>query len=149
MRKAYDQNMIERMARLTVNFNHPDWDDEQVNKEAKKEEHIQNAVFNLTVMDLRDKLLEEYGDRRTLQFCADDAKYIMMNIPKELIVNVNEYIDGMPLSDIKIHGVSINDVINGLMPRRVHVVQVFKCMAKWKEYEYFDERFCWNYFALA
>lgn len=147
-RKAYDKNKVKLISMMDIDFEHPEWTQEQKDAELARPERIANTVRNLTILDLASRLYEEHGGTYTARECAAEAKYLMDNMPQELIVNVNEWLDGKPLSDIKVHGTSINDAFKMVANRPIHFIHILHCMCKWREAEYFDEEnFCWCYFA--
>jgi hypothetical protein len=147
-RKAYDEKIIKNISCMDIDFEHPDWTQEQKNIELNNPSRRAKTVRNLTILDLSNRLFEEHGGTYTARECAAEAKYLMENMPQELIVNVNEWLDNKPLSDIKVHGTSINDVFKMFVNRPMHFIRILHCMCKWKETDYFDEEnFCWCYFA--
>ena len=74
---------------------------------------------------------------------------LMKYIPHEVIQNVNDSLDDQPLTDIKIHAKSFNDVMDMFKNTRpLTFIQVLHCFADWKKCNYFDEDFCFDYFSL-
>jgi hypothetical protein len=149
-RKVYDEKLVMEIAILNVEREHPDWAKEHVLDVANTKEEIHKAKLGLTVLDFRDRLIQEYDGHRNVLQCHEEAAYLLHHMPAELIVNVNEYLDEQPLTDIKINGVSINDVFKMFENSRpLHFVQILRCMAYWRDGDYIDPDFCWNFFARA
>ena len=113
-----------------------------------KTEDIRNkAIRSITILDLSNKLFEGANGDFSLGNCENDAVYFLDNLPEELIQNVNEWLDDKPLTDIKVHGVSINDIYKFYKNRRYLTFgRVLRCMTDWKESEYIDPKFCFRYF---
>lgn len=151
-RKTYDENQVKKYARVLVREKYDNFllKDEEVEEEASQQEYIDRAIKILTEADFRQKLFHEYyKERVSYGDCILEASYLVHNMPQELWPNLNEWLDDKPLSDIKVHGLSINDVMKMFatsLPR--DFVQILKCMTAWKKYDYVDKNFCWNYFAL-
>lgn len=147
-RKAYNEKIIKNISRMEIDFERPDWTQEQKDIELNNPYRRAKTVRNLTTLDLGNRLFEKHGGTYTARECAAEAKYLMENMLQELIVNVNEWLDNKPLSDIKVHGTSINDVFKMFVNRPMHFIRILHYMCKWKEIDYFDEdNFCWSYFA--
>lgn len=147
-RKTYDKKIFKTISMMDIDFEHPDWTPEQKAAELENPDRIAKTTHNLTIVDLRDRLFEEHGGTYSMKECASEARYLMDGVPSELIVNINEWLDGTPLSDVKIHGVYINDVFEMFVKNRpIHFIQIVRCMVKWKESDYFNDDFCWHYFA--
>ena len=93
-------------------------------------------------MDLSDRLFEEYNGHRTAIQCHDQALELMAEIPQELQQNVSEWLDDKPLSDIKVNGVSINDVFAMFKDasRPLHFIQILESFAVWKKCNYYDDK---------
>lgn len=151
-RKTYDEKQIKKYARILVKEKYDNFllKDEDVEEEASQQEYVDRAIEILTEADFRQKLFYEYYKERVdYSDCILEAGYLVNNMPRELWTNLNEWLDDKPLSDIKVHGVSINDVMKMFetsLPR--DFVQILKCMTIWKKHNYVDKNFCWNYFAL-
>ena len=149
-RKAYDDVLVTNISRMDIDIEHPNWSLKQKNAELNSIKRKEMTVRKLTIIDLKERLFKEYDGTHTMLECANEAKYLMDNMPPELIVNVNEYLDQQPLTDIKIHGVSINDVFAMFSKSRpMHFIRILHCMTEWRLLDYFNEDFCWNYFARA
>jgi hypothetical protein len=148
-RRLREEGAIDRICMLVVwnkNLNLPE---DEFNAMCKTEEVRKQAIFNLNVVDLESRLMEEYGGTRDVFFCKEEALYLMENIPEELIVNVEEWLDEKSLSDIKIHGVSVNDVFEMCKGRFIHFLSILKCFIEWKKTGYEDPDFCFWYFGRA
>lgn len=148
-RDAIDQDKVKKYAMLIAAKEHPDWDHEELILAADNKTYIDQAVYVLTLSDFRQRIYADHQEKVPYEECAIEAKYLLDNMPQELIQNLNEWLDNQPLSEIKIHGTSINDVMQmfkSSLPR--DFLQVLKCMTIWKKHNYVDENFCWNYFAL-
>lgn len=75
----------------------------------KSKEEVPNFMFNLFKTNVLYRMLQEgYGRWYAVPFVDKIFKYL----PEELYVNLEEYIDEKPISDIKLHGVSLKDIIN-------------------------------------
>lgn len=151
-RRLREDGMIDRISILVAeNYNQKNnlnLTYEEFDELSKTDEIRKQAIFNLNVVDLESRLIEDYGGTRTSIQCAEEALYIMDNIPEELIPNVEEWLDNKPLSDINVHGMSINYLIN-TYPLCFHIYAALNCFIKWKETGYKNKNFCKNYFSRA
>jgi hypothetical protein len=149
-RKAYNKEIIHLTAICNLSKEHPTWSNEKIEKEAEKQDVIKRVVLALTELDLAHKLDEYYKGYWNWSECHETANYIMNNMEPQLIQNINEWIDEQPLSDIKIHGWSIKDIMcSPNKKRKVSFVEAMKCLIQWKENNYENKDFCILYFALA
>jgi hypothetical protein len=151
-RKTYDEKQIKKYARILVKEKYDNFllKDEDVEEEASQQEYVGRAIEILTEADFRQKLFYEYYKERVdYSDCILEAGYLVNNMPRELWPNLNEWLDDKPLSDIKVHGVSINDVSNMFRKLKPSFVQILTCMTHWKESNYIDNNFCLNYFAIS
>lgn len=149
MRDATNPEKIKKYTKLIVEREHPDWTHDNIVKVSEEKQYIDKAIYVLTLSDFRQRVYAEYQERVDYEECSAEAKYLLDNMPQELIPNLNEWLDNQPISDIKLHGVSINDVMKmfeSSLPR--DFLQILKCMTIWKKHNYVDKNFCWNYFAL-
>ena len=148
-RDATNAEKIKKYAMLIAEKDNPNWNRDDIIRASEEKQYIDKAIDVLTLSDFRQRIYVEYQERVDYEECAAEAKYLLDNMPQELIPNLNEWLDDQPLSDIKVHGVSINDVMKMFetsLPRGF--LQILKCMTTWKKYNYVDKNFCWNYFAL-
>jgi hypothetical protein len=62
--------------------------------------------------------------------------------------NIQEWIDGTEISDIKIYDVSIHDIMVQFGERRpIHFLEAAKCMIAWKNTGYKEKDYCEMYFS--
>lgn len=147
-RRLREEGAIDRICMLVVwnkNLNLPE---NEFNALCKTNEIRKQAIFNLNVVDLEDRLMEEYDGTRDVFECKKEAVYLMENSPEELIQNIEEWLDEKPISDIKVHGVSINDLMKNYS-RCAHFLTALNCFIEWKKTGYEDPEFSYWYFARA
>ena len=82
-RMIYDRKKMELMSIMLVADEHPEWPEEKKVAVGKIESNVQKVIFNRTIVDLRNKLFEEYGGIKTKEQCFEQAIWIMNNIPKK------------------------------------------------------------------
>ena len=147
-----ESDTIDRICTLVVeNYkfkNNITMTDEEFNEMCKSEDVRKQAILNLNVVDLKTRIFEEYNETIPWVMCHNDAVYIMCNVPEEIIQNIEEWLDGKPLTDIKVHGVSVNDIIRKRFNNSAFIPmdKIFKAMAYWKETDFYDPNFCYRYF---
>ena len=146
-RKTYNQEIIDRVAKYEANMANPTLTGEEV-AEMAKEKHWQDiAKHKARIYDLIQKLDEVEGKFIDHTQCVWWANRLMRNIPPELEQNIDEWIDDKPLTDIKVHGWSIADIINHYGKKRiVTFLEAVKCMGDWHASGYQDDEFCVWYF---
>ena len=66
---------------------------------------------------------------------------------EELIPNLEEWLDGKPLSDIRLGGKSVNDIVHMYEWVEIDVPRAILCLGMWKERNYSPPDFCEWYFA--
>lgn len=149
-RALRESGMIDRMSTWAVEMykfkNNINLSEEEFNNLKNTEEIKKEAVKRLNLMDLEDRLHEMYRGLRNSNMCRKEAVYIIDNIPDELMVNLEEWLDNKPLSDIKIHGFSINDILKDFP--YVNFTQALTCMIDWKAQGFLDSNFIIRYFAI-
>lgn len=102
----YDEDIIFKgnYGRLKVNYE--GMPESWYVEEAKK--LIPKGMLVIFKENLKEKLKQVGFD----DFWADDtANILIQNLPKELYINLHEWIDDEPISDIKYGGVSIKDIM--------------------------------------
>ena len=109
-RRANDEKAIYKMSLWIMETQYKHIPENQWEEKIKTKEIRDKVIESLTIGDLASRLEEEYMGFKSLSKCDDEASYIIKNIPKELLTNINEWLDNKPLSDIKVHGVSIKNV---------------------------------------
>jgi hypothetical protein len=149
MRAIYDKHMLETLSIGLVSMEHPDWSDEKKVSVGRSKEALEQIYMIKMASDFKSKLRDEYRGKRSDEECAQEAKRILKDIQPELIQNINEWIDGTEISDIKIHGVSIPDIMNrfGNERQKIHFIHAVKCMIDWKETGYADPNYYRHYFS--
>lgn len=145
-RVIYDREQLAVIATQLLAFEHPDWPYEKRKQIGSSEEKIQELIHARMIVDLQGRLLDDAPDDKDVQFYFNVAKRIMDNIQPELVQNINEWIDGEELTDIKIHGVSIKDIMTQFPDHPIHFVRAVECLIDWKKSGYQNKHFCRNYF---
>lgn len=147
-RTYYDENKLRKCAFLETALLHPDWDRVKIEEVAYSKEMINILKRRALAVDLKYKLKEDDMEIMPDSYYEKQAKWIVENIPNELILNVNEYIEGKNLSRIKIHGVSVDDIMTQYPNRKIFFAQALKCIIAWKKQGYQNDSFRFDYFAL-
>ena len=146
-RIIYDRERLEVWSLMLAREQHPNWTYEQCLEESVKDEWMEKVIRGRIIADLTDKRIEESGEYAHHDFFYLQSKWLVENAPKELYQNINEYIDGKEISDIKIHGVSVPDIMNQFMPhKKIHFLDAMECMAYWKKNDYQNPNFCKYFF---
>ena len=146
-RKAYDEERIGRLAPAFVAKQHRDWTEEQIMEAAKTKEWRDKVIFGLTIQDFANKIEEIMGGTWNYAWCYNKAERIMLGLPEDLIQNVNEYLDDKPLTDIKVHGVSLLDIMNQFGKNRpIPILAAMQCMVDWKKTGFYNKSYCKTYF---
>lgn len=97
------------------------------------EEQLAEMKINLAI-----RLYDEYAGTRPMANCSNEAKNLVEGVPTELLINIDEWIHNLPLSNIKVHGISVNDVFDRYgRARPIHFIKILHCMCRWKETDYF------------
>ena len=113
---------------------------------------------NWTEKQLRDlkvmfsvRMHDYYCGTKSFLDCTIEADEIVNNVPTELLINIEEWSRNLPLSNIKVHGVYVNDVFDNYgRVSPIHFVDILRCMIVWKETDYFTgsnifaNRFCYE-----
>ena len=147
-RIIYNRRKLENLSVAFVEMEHPEWTKEQCREEGLKEEKIEELIRYRMAADLSDKLYDEgYGDYFGLSGCRGFAKEVVEKAPKELYQNINEYIDGKELSDIKFYGISVKDIMTQFEPEySIDFLSAVRCICYWKDTNYADQLFCRKFF---
>lgn len=147
-RKTYNQAIIDRVAKYEANMANPTITSAEAAVLAK-EEHWQNvAKHQMRTLDLIAKLEELEGDFMDHTQCVWMANDIMRVIPPELEQNMDEWLDDKPLTPIKLHGKSVEDVMTQFgEKRRITFLRAIKCIGAWRAEGYRDSDFCRWYFS--
>lgn len=127
------EGAIERIAKRLVRMKHPELTSQEISELAKRKEFVDEAVYQIKVADLQDRLFEEYGETQPSWVCRDQAIEWMTKLPEELLLNVEEWLDNKPLSDIKVHGISINDIFSKYKSPNLTMTRVMSFFILWKE----------------
>lgn len=99
-------------------------------------------------MRLYEKIKELEGDYATNGQCLTMAIKIMRYLPTELIPNIDEWIEGRDLSDIKVNGWSVADVMTQFGDKKIiPFLSAVECLGRWKVTGYKDKDFCRDYYA--
>lgn len=146
-REIYDPKFMEYRSLACVEMEHPQWPSDKKIEYSISEEGMRHAWFIQMVLDLRERYHNDVGQSETWAYCYQKAYDIMKNMPEELIPNINEWIEYRQLSDIKINGVSVNDIMNQFgKKQQIYFLDAIECMIDWKDTNYFDPSFCKFYF---
>ena len=146
-RRAYDEERIKKLSLAAVNEAHPDWTIERMREVAQTDEYRNDIIRQLIAMDMAHRIQEDMEGYWSYIDCFYEAQYIMHNIQSELIPNINEWLDGNPLSDIKVNGISILDIKSQFKNVNIPMLHILRCMIHWKENEYKNPDFCRAYLA--
>lgn len=149
-RVIYDRSRLEAISISETIEAHPEWIKAKQEAVGRSEEKIQDLIYRKTIGDMVDRMVEEDGGKEysDIYYNLCVAKRIMENIQPELVQNINEWIENRPLSDIKIHGVSVYEVMNQFAPHRyIPFIRAVECMMYWKEVDYRNKTFCRDFFA--
>jgi len=147
-RIVYDRKRLETWSIWLLKYEHPDWSYEKRQIEGVKPERMDFVYRCRMTVDLKNKMKEEGNGVGNNNFYFNQAKWIMDNVQPELFDNINEYIDGRPISDKKIHGISALDVMNQFGDEYpIGFTRAIKAMICWKDTGYQDPNYCRNFFA--
>ena len=142
-RKTYNQNLIDRVAKYEAGMANPNITSEEAAVMAREERWQNIAKHQMRTLDLITKLDELEGEFAAHEYLVLIANRIMRLIPAELEQNVDEWLDDKPLTDIKVHGLSVLDVMNQFGPKRIITfLEAIECIGKWKETGYANKDFC-------
>ena len=122
---------------------HRDWTEEQIAQEMENEDIRKEVVLYLTGGDLSDKFMDMFGSQKTREQIKREVTVLLYNIPFDLIENVWEWIDGNPLTNVKVHNVSIVDVV-GKEYSDIEFLHTLACFGNYKLYNCFPERFYYH-----
>ena len=148
MRNIYDEKLMKLLSVMAISEQHPDWSDEEKIRVGELDENVQKIIRNQITKDFAKKMMDTTNNYATYFQYLEDAIQLMNEIPEELIPNVNEWIEDKPLSDIKVHGVSINDINEHYKSRcTIEFQLILRCMACWKKTNYADKNYCFYFFA--
>ena len=147
-RIVYDRERLEILSIQLLREDHPDWSYEKRKEEGLKPERMDYILRARMTVDLKNKLMKDDNGMGTSDYYFKRAKWVLDNVQPELLQNINEFIDGIPLSDIKIHGVSISDVMTQFEPERpISFMLAIESIICWKNAGYKNSNFCRYYFA--
>lgn len=108
----------------------------------------ERAIRTANEMDLADRLMEE-GLCRPYSAAKKMAAFMMGQFDEDLMPNLEEWLDNKPLSDIRLGGKSVNDIINMYEGVRIDIPRAILCLSKWKKLNYWPHDFCeWNFSKL-
>ena len=144
--KYYDPKKIALRAVILVYNNYPDLDDATKRQMAESEEWLDVARQSFVLDDLTMKIKEH--ERGVLNYTASSivAARILNTMPSELLPNIEEWIDDQPISDIKVNGVSVPDIMHQFQERNILFLEAMQCMCDWKNYNFQCTDFCRLYF---
>lgn len=145
-RKAYDPEMIALRARTIIYVERPELRGKEITKAQNSPEYKERAYRWCLAFDLAKKIQQECLSYDWEQ-CEMHATRIIENIHPELFLNINEWIDGEPISAIPIHGVTIKEILDKHKEKNVHFLQVLDYMIAWKRINHIDRDFHEMYFA--
>lgn len=142
-REIYDPEYMEYHSLTCVEMEHPEWPSDKKIEYSLSEEGMRHAWFIRMVLDIQVRYHNDVGKYKDWDYCYRRAYDIMKEVPEELIPNINEWIEYKPLSDIKINGVSVNDIINQFGKKQpIYFLEALDCMIYWKQTNYSDPMFC-------
>lgn len=141
-KKHYDQKKIKLRAVILVYNNYPDLDDATKRQMAESEEWLNLARKSFLLDDFTMKIKEH--EQGILNYTASSvvAARILNNMPPELLPNVEEWIDDQPISDIKVNGVSIPDIMHQFPEHDILFLEAMDCMCDWKSCDFQGKEFC-------
>lgn len=145
-RLACNEKTIEMQTYMVICQAHPEWRAQEIEKHVNEPIYRETAMRLLLANDLSKRLEVECPSYDRDQ-CIRRAFRIMQDIQPELFQNINEWLDGKKLSDIKIHGVSLNDVINQYEDVKIHFLKGLDFMIAWKNTGYANSDYHKRYFA--
>ncbi len=102
----YDYDRVYDTCYRTAKVEHKGMTEEWYRKKA--EEDVPEGMFKIFVANLFHRIMQG-GVSRSLAYSLTNE--IINRLPEELYINVQEYIDEKPVSDIKYEGVSIKDIM--------------------------------------
>jgi hypothetical protein len=144
--KHYDQKKISIRAVILVYNKYPELDDVTKRRMAESEEWLDIARKSLVFADFTEKIKEHEQGLFTYTASRVVATRIINNMPQELWPNIEEWIDDRRISDIKVHGVSIPDIMHQFPEQDILFLNAMECMCDWKNYEFKGNEFCRYYF---
>ena len=148
-RTIYNRKKLEIIALAEVASEHPEWTPAKQKEIAHSDNRLESLKKRLLIGDLTDKMIFDDKEgicQESIQAYHNKAQWIVDNIQPELIQNLNEFIDGNPLSIIKIHGIAIVDIMHQYNDNpTISFVRAIQCMIHWKEHNY-ERNYCYNFF---
>ena len=146
-RIVYDVDGLKVLSIQLLAFEHPDWSYEKRKEVGSTPERLTEITEKRMIVDLQGRLMEDdYDDNSSYHFKV--AKWIIENVQPELMQNINEWIEHKPISDIKIHNVSINDIMTQFENYKISFVQALSCLIYWQKTNYHNPDFCRDYFLI-
>ena len=146
-RIVYDRERLKVLSIQWFKNEHPDWPREKCVEEGAKEENIDMVMRMRLAADLADKISENEWQYATPEYFLHKAKRVVENAPRELYQNINEYIEGKELSDIKLHGWSVSDVMHQFAPhKKIDFIDAIVCISYWRARNYQNDNYCREFF---
>lgn len=144
------ENMIDKTKMWIVGQKYPNASNlskEELVDLCNSEDITREAIFNLNFIDLQNRLFEEYHENKSIWDCREQANKWLTMIPKELMPNIEEWLDCKPLSDIEIYGFSINYILNRYKHKNIDFIDAVEAFIIWKRTNYCDKGFFNVYFS--
>ena len=145
--KQYDEKKIKMRAAMLVYEHHPEWSIDKKDEASLSDYWLDTARKCFVVRDFTQKIYEHNCGALTHSQSERVAFNIINEMPQELWPNIEEWIDDQPISDIKVQGISIPDIMHQFPGEDILFLSAMKCMCMWKEYGYKGKDFCKLYFA--
>ena len=140
-RRSKDPKRIKNIALFQVSVTYPDLTDEEKLALAKTKKWLDWSEKSLMLDDFRDKIYYVHEETITLSYSRKWAERIVNNMPQELWPNIDEWIDDKPISDIKVHGVSIPDIMYHLSRGSVDFLSAMTRMIAWQDSGFPDKAY--------
>ena len=144
--KYYDEKKIKLRALNLVYSNYQDWTEEEKRAAANSEEWLDTARKSLVVEDFIEKIKKVDCGMANYAYYEEMAYDIANDMPQELWPNVEEWIDDKTISNIKVHDISIPDIMHQFPGEDISFLDAIRCIAWWKKYDYPEGNFCAAFF---
>ena len=135
---------LEILSIMLVSMAHQDWPDETKCAVGKSKENLMQTYKYYLIKDFAAKMQEESGDDN-FDYYYRCANKIVNSIPELLMKNIVEYINDEEFSDIAIHNVTVNQLLNIQRTPKIHFVEALQTIVIWKDLNYNDATFCKNF----
>ena len=98
--REFDYDRVYDTCYRIAKLKHKGMDEEWYRKKA--EEDVPEGMFKIFISNLFHRIMQDGASRSLAESLTDE---IINGLPKELYINIQEYIDEKPISDIKYEGV--------------------------------------------